>query len=59
MNFRTLFTRKSHHASATASGNERLPEGPLDLDTLDACVGGRVDMHGVDCYAHSTQPRSH
>jgi hypothetical protein len=60
MNLRSLFTKKQTSAvPSERRGEEARSHERLDLDLLDACVGGRSETDGVGCYAHSSQPRVH
>jgi hypothetical protein len=60
MNLKSLFSRKPKTPIAErAPDTERSPVGSLDLDALDACVGGRAETDGVGCYLRSEQPRVH
>lgn len=59
MNLKSLFTKRSNKSTNPEGLIEGASENALDMDSLDACVGGRVDSHGIDCYAYTTQPRVH
>lgn len=59
MNIKALFSKKRTMQPEPKANAMRAPDAKLDLDALDACVGGRADDDGVGCYARSIQPRTH
>jgi hypothetical protein len=59
MNIRSLFERKPKGPSVPVVADGYAVQRRLDVDALDACVGGRTQTDGVDCYLHSEQPRDH
>ena len=60
MNLKSLFSRKSSQpAPRSEPTREHAPASRLDLDALDACVGGRAETDGVGCYARTVQQRVH
>ncbi len=57
MKLKSLFSRKPV-ASTADPALRQTEEARLDLDALDACVGGRVDEQGVGCYGRADQART-
>jgi len=59
MNLKNLFSRKSNTTAAPDRIERRGPSAKLDVDALDACVGGRGPTDGVGCYMQGDQSRVH
>jgi hypothetical protein len=60
MKLRDLFSRKPEVNTIAVEPAEIIGSTvKLDLDALDACVGGKADTDGVGCYVHSTRSNVH
>jgi len=57
MKLRDWFRKQPSEAAGSEPVETTTTIARLDLDALDACVGGRTETEGVGCYARSTQPR--
>ncbi len=59
MKFKNLFRTKKREISVSSRHADQPPMHKIDLDSLDACVGGRGETEGVGCYMQSGRTGAH
>ncbi len=55
MNIRQLFSKKTNAPKVNQSNTPQR----MKVDSLDHCVGGRMETDDVSCYLRHTQPGGH